>query len=733
MKDLTIQYAGQTITYSEILCTGFRISDRYSELAAIAASEYMREYYETYGNFQSFAERGFQDGYKLLDEYLNDTIKDLVSRGIYDTNRTRILNEYGTALFGGWMDLEESVTKLCADIEAGVETERQMRELRKASRGRMVGGGFGVKGAVKGMATAGLFNATTGAIHSARNAVGNAMTRSKTQRQLQELYDSKDFRLGVRDCIQTCVLNMGYLVEEALGLNIPKEEFTSKATALRENFRQVPKEKQPEVAAEILKLAPDSDETYKLLLPIYGDPDGELYRLVGKLAPSHRYRFEKLREELFSQAMKPIYEDIKKGVKGMTDKELFGPVTTDLKNSTSERVLACAKRLGYQPDNKIVVAELKATKEKIVELCKERDVLTKTVNGVTYQNRKLAQAAAENRKTAEELWRLCEKAGHDDVLDALRMVRELNEAEPAHSVDDYVQSLLEKERAFRTVDGDMYQTYEIAEKVRTNRQAAKALSQSCAKLEPGKRLGVLKQLKDLNHAEPTGSVSDIIDGVLVKYYGRKTTNGKEFRYVTYSSIEARQDVECDFYWFVGRNLPKDPTIPQVEAALAALQKAALSPASEKALADYLSRLGESIHTSQVSERNGRLSNVVAILFGMFSLFALVFLALVKVNGVPCSLMDLIGIVSAESSDDSWSIFLVVIYGICAILILKSVFSAIRVATDGITLSIRVVCANVFAFCLCVGGIALIGGDTYSCTVLFFVLVVSSIMGMVAQV
>ncbi len=78
MKDLTIQYAGQTITYSQMLCTGFRISDRYSELAASAASEYMGNYYAAYGSFQSFAERGFQDGYKLLGKYLDILENDKV-------------------------------------------------------------------------------------------------------------------------------------------------------------------------------------------------------------------------------------------------------------------------------------------------------------------------------------------------------------------------------------------------------------------------------------------------------------------------------------------------------------------------------------------------------------------------------------------------------------------------------------------------------------------------------
>ena len=53
------------------------------------------------------------------------------------------------------------------------EEEEMYRQVRKESRGRVVGGGFGLGGAIKGMAQAGMMNAASGIAHSAFNAVGN--------------------------------------------------------------------------------------------------------------------------------------------------------------------------------------------------------------------------------------------------------------------------------------------------------------------------------------------------------------------------------------------------------------------------------------------------------------------------------------------------------------------------------------------------------------------------------
>ena len=77
------------------------------------------------------------------------------------------------------------------------------REERKESRGRVVGGGFGLGGALTGMATAGAMNAVSGAGHSIINAIGNASSEWEAKVAKKKLYESDDtisvLKEGIKD------------------------------------------------------------------------------------------------------------------------------------------------------------------------------------------------------------------------------------------------------------------------------------------------------------------------------------------------------------------------------------------------------------------------------------------------------------------------------------------------------------------------------------------------------
>lgn len=118
-------------------------------------------------------------------DYAKASIKELygsfeseyINRGDYGFDSNDILTGE---------DFEELFDPFCRGIEPLLvakqkasdlkQGEKDRREFRKATRTQMIGGGFGVGGALKGMATAGAFNAVSGLAHSTWNMVGNAMT-----------------------------------------------------------------------------------------------------------------------------------------------------------------------------------------------------------------------------------------------------------------------------------------------------------------------------------------------------------------------------------------------------------------------------------------------------------------------------------------------------------------------------------------------------------------------------
>ena len=84
----------------------------------------------------------------------------------------------------------EQVTKLSLDVKV----KEEYRTLRKELRGRIVGGGFGVSGAVKGMLTASVANAATGVVHGVVNTVTNVYSKLKYDRTISNFILNRDTR-----------------------------------------------------------------------------------------------------------------------------------------------------------------------------------------------------------------------------------------------------------------------------------------------------------------------------------------------------------------------------------------------------------------------------------------------------------------------------------------------------------------------------------------------------------
>ncbi len=74
------------------------------------------------------------------------------------------------------------------EIELTGEQLDEYRTLRRQTRGRIIGGGFGISGAAKGIATAGLANMTIGAAHGAVNLVGKGITSITNSNKKHKIY-----------------------------------------------------------------------------------------------------------------------------------------------------------------------------------------------------------------------------------------------------------------------------------------------------------------------------------------------------------------------------------------------------------------------------------------------------------------------------------------------------------------------------------------------------------------
>ncbi len=176
---------GKEIAFTKEQCVGI-----------VLGKEYRKNYYEIESSFldmynQDCKKEDYWDNLNkrvitLIDIVYKSMIKGLEDR---DVPEEIILNiDYMGVFKEYWIPLFDKIDYQYNVICLGKEGAEYYRQFRKENRGRFVGGGFGLEGALKGIATAGALNLATGVAHSAFNFVGNIKDELKRSHQLRNLF-----------------------------------------------------------------------------------------------------------------------------------------------------------------------------------------------------------------------------------------------------------------------------------------------------------------------------------------------------------------------------------------------------------------------------------------------------------------------------------------------------------------------------------------------------------------
>lgn len=202
------------------------------DLEARKADNDLLKAYDRWGDIETVVK--YMDGWFL--DYYSKTFMSCkgiaLSYGIYDYGEAYLqglTNYERDQIIKPYLDASSSIRGELSEINNYQNSEEQRREYRKNSRTRLVGGGFGVGGAAKGMAIAGAVNLGTGLAHGAFNMVGNLFTSISASSSRSELYSHALplLRSGVRESL----LNLLPFVAKVVKLNI-KIDSQKEATIL---------------------------------------------------------------------------------------------------------------------------------------------------------------------------------------------------------------------------------------------------------------------------------------------------------------------------------------------------------------------------------------------------------------------------------------------------------------------------------------------------------------------
>jgi len=182
-------------------------------------------YYEKWDDASTASEKAYGTFYSLLENGFLSCKNIALENGIYDYSPSQI-NDWT------WKKIREPFVSAYLDMESNLnninkeqKNEELAREIRKENRFRVVGGGFGIQGAIKGMAMAGAINLGTGVAHSAFNTVGNIFTSIASNSARSDLYNSSLGSLlqGIRNSFELLLPEIAKIITGKVHVDKNKE------------------------------------------------------------------------------------------------------------------------------------------------------------------------------------------------------------------------------------------------------------------------------------------------------------------------------------------------------------------------------------------------------------------------------------------------------------------------------------------------------------------------------
>ena len=213
----------------------------------------------------------------------------LVNKGVYDVSKNRLselCDHHWEKFYNFYNSFEEGYLAIIATKEEMDE----YRRLRHASRGRWEGGGFGLSGAIKGAAMAGVLNAGGTILSGIGSAIGSAIDSSVINRDKKKylterkwIFECASSLIEGSDTIYHAVYCMA---AKRNGLSIPHINTVAGKSYFENSERALGKEKQITVILNGLAQDPFSINGLKLLLRKIPTLEYELCRFIEFFTPA---------------------------------------------------------------------------------------------------------------------------------------------------------------------------------------------------------------------------------------------------------------------------------------------------------------------------------------------------------------------------------------------------------------------------------------------------------------
>lgn len=155
---------------------------------------------------EEFIKNAITIGYTYIPMVLIITEKNLNELGIYNFDLDEFTDKYTNI-----SEFDKCINNLLTEYISIIQTSKELevyRDLEKLDRKRWVGGGFGVKGAIKGAVTASAMNTVTDFLYSIKDestaSSDNSEILALKRKFIEKYRDSRIFQKLIGECMDSC-------------------------------------------------------------------------------------------------------------------------------------------------------------------------------------------------------------------------------------------------------------------------------------------------------------------------------------------------------------------------------------------------------------------------------------------------------------------------------------------------------------------------------------------------
>lgn len=160
-----------------------------------------RKMYYDLGNIDNVIDKFPDQLAEILDLFLDSSIDILTSYGCYDYDKNRFFEKYSESLDTTTIlqPIYENYLKI---MECQEELNQYYEELRQARRSTWTGGGFGIKGALKGHIKAQMMNAGNSALHSIPDSINHSKDMAEIAKAKGRLFRDENTINAILDSLE---------------------------------------------------------------------------------------------------------------------------------------------------------------------------------------------------------------------------------------------------------------------------------------------------------------------------------------------------------------------------------------------------------------------------------------------------------------------------------------------------------------------------------------------------